>query len=210
MKVDTTQGHEVRVTPWAGLTECHLPSLSLCLPPGIPTPSRGCESLVQPGSPFSSSFPSSVVTMGADQAPGALGSRVRVLRQGGGKISPQRPPHPPHTPAHLLPKPAHYLNGQLGGGCGWPGEARGEGFEGEAHWHSGPAPPGSAVHHPRCPRAPRLMENGTWAMEIEEEWVKGHEEIPERGCPASSRTNVGCWLWLTLLPVSYSCPRHQP
>lgn len=46
--------------------------------------------------------------MGADQGPGGLGSRVRVLRQGGGKSVPKAPPSPaqPIPPAHLLPQPA--------------------------------------------------------------------------------------------------------
>lgn len=89
----------------------------------------------------------------------------------GEKSAPKGPPSlaqptPLITSCPSLPR---YLNGQLGGGCGWPGEAQDGGFGGEAHWHTGPAPLGSAVPHPQCPRAPRLMENGTWAMEMEEE-----------------------------------------
>lgn len=104
--------------------------------------------------------------MGVDQGPGGLGSRVRVLRQGGGKSVPKATPSPaqPIPPAHLLPR---YLNGQLGGGFGWLGEARDGGCVGEAHWHTGPAPRGSVAHHPQCPRDPHLMKNGTWAMEME-------------------------------------------
>lgn len=94
---------------------------------------------------------------------------------GWGKSAPKGPPllsnAPLSPPISAYP---HYLNGQLGGGFGWLGEAQDGECGEEDRWHTERAPLGSAAPHPQAPQAPHLMENGIWALEIEKECGEIH------------------------------------
>ena len=67
---------------------------------------------------------------------------------------------------------------------------------GEAHWHTGPALPGSAGRHPQSPQDPHLTENGTWALEREEEGGEYIRSTQREGTlpTTSARTDIRSWL----------------
>ncbi len=92
------------------------------------------------------------------------GFHSEVSEMGWGKSapkSPSRPALPPPMPTSY-PSLPWYLSERLGRGFRWLGVAKVGGCEGEAHWHSGPLPLGSAAPHPQSPEDPRQKEKGSW------------------------------------------------